>query len=282
MDSVEYCSGSGCLYTNTTILLVYSLLGRKSVLCIGGLASLLVLSILAPTASALVVGGHSPITILLTSPDGAGQNKFGCTSSGCSCTNSNPCTSTDAGNNFVNELPSSECAPTCVYFVDSRQSPSVTYLDIPTPTAGTWTVQYFGTLGTGVTGEFTITAATCGEVPPGPTKLDNGGRGDNNEGPGTCSVFCAISINAPNLPGKTYSAHVLCDADDTPFSSVTVKTSTVTGGSSGGAGFGVSTNGTPYIPQPITTPEFSYGFIPMVAVMLMALAFLRRSRGTAS
>ena len=154
----------------------------------------------------------------------------------------------------MNNLPSEECSPYCVYFVDWLTN--VTYIGIPNPTPGVWTVTYFGTLKSGETDHFTITASTCGEGTSG-----------------SCSVFCAISYSSP--------VHVLCDPYDNLKDTITVTTGTVTGSQSGGDDFGVNSNGLPYIPPPpISTPQFSDGFVALVAVLFAGLLMVRRRQTT--
>jgi hypothetical protein len=213
-------------------VLFWCLRPPRSALVISAVSALLLFAFAAPSASATILGGHSPVTILLTDPDG---NTFGCTGSGCYnlCTNFNPCLYTNSHDDFVNNLANSgknpvnneyECTPFCVYYVDFLTAPDpTTWIDIPNPIAGTWQITYYSTLtGSSSTGEFTITASTCGEN-------------------GKCSVMCDIlNIFSP--------ARFLCDYKDQPSGTLTVTTGTVTGSETGplsGGIFGIISGGTP-------------------------------------
>jgi hypothetical protein len=297
----------------------------RSALTIAAVAGILVLSAVVPSASALFVQGHSPITILLTDPSG---NQFGCTSSGCNCPNSSPCVA--SGTDFVNSLGSSpdtlnlnptlpECTPECVYFVNGISSSFTnslygttygdTYIDIPNPASGIWGITFYGNPGSETTttegsgaiigaGTFAITANTCGEASTQPAH-PSGINTNNNEGMGTCSVMCLIPpfTLATTTVTNTYrsttvtntvpypqpvEAHIFCDQDDMPIATsvITLSSGTVAGTSSGSGSFGVSSGGVPYTtsysPPPLSTPEFSYGIVTVMAVLFMALLMLRR------
>ena len=200
----------------------------KSAALVSAVAVLLIASVAAPSASALVVGGHSPITILLTDPSG---NQFGCTGALCysHCNNIFPCLTTNPKNDFVNGLGLNtanghpECSPVCVYYVNYLTFPDpTTWIGIPNPSPGTWTITYYSTLTGKTTGTFTITASSCGPY-------------------GKCSVFCEI-LNIFS-PGR-----LLCDYKDSPSGTLTVDTGSVSGTESGGISggiFGISSNGAP-------------------------------------
>ena len=224
----------------------------------------MLLSIIGPSATALVVTGHSPITILLTSPDAAGKNQLGCTDGGCftACTTTSPCTTNGSPSDFKNTLAltKGECSPICIYFVDSSGD---TWIGIPHPTPGTWTVQYNGN---GKTGTFTITANACVDI-----------DSDNDESFQGCQEFCSISQG-----GLLATRSALCDSDgELSTNTVTVTTGSVsTSSQSGSAGiFGVDTAGNPYPPPPpLSTPEFSFGFVAFVAMVFVSLLAMRRYR----
>jgi hypothetical protein len=276
----------------------------KAVLSVVAVASILVLSVAATSVSAFFVQGHSPITILLTDPNG---NQFGCTSSGCNCPNTSPCTAT--GTDFVNNLNNSpkgmnlnpsypECTPECVYFVNENSGSSTnsrlgttyldTYVDVPNPASGTWSITFYGNPESETTttesgtiiaaGTFAITANTCGESS---TQTAHSVGPNNNEGMGTCSVICLIpAITFTHTTTVQQPAHILCDADDRPIaaSSITLTSGTVTGTSSGIVPLGIKTGGAPFIPTSLSTPEFDFGTVAFVAVLFVAFLMMRKYR----
>ena len=148
--------------------------GRKSSICVAAVASLFILSIIAPSASALVVGAHSPIALLVEDPDG---HYFGCmmppvfpTADPTTCTSSSssdfipaqsgsgPCPSP---NPYYQHFPNCDTNPPVGIEADEDPSyyPSTTpcspssttcpTIQINHPEKGTWTVYYYSTVTSG-------------------------------------------------------------------------------------------------------------------------------------
>jgi len=234
----------------------------KSAIIVSTAALILLLSVAAPSASALVIGAHSPVTVLLTDPNGG---QFGCTSAGCYylCTNFSPCLTTSGARDFTNTLgvnPSngnSECDPICAYSVDLFHTPKdpTTWIDIPNPIPGVWTITYYSTLTGTETGTFTLTASTCGPN-------------------GKCSVFCDVFFLSP--------AFRLCDPKYKPSGEITVFGGSVGPTSTGGTInlLGVNSDGTPYV-NFIVTSQYPLGSVAAAlvpAVTLLGYATYRRGR----
>ncbi len=227
---------------------------RKAVL----LASVLLLLIAAaPSASGMIIEGHSPITLLVTDPKG---HEFGCTASNCSSMNST---------NFVDKLPPYECKSqttnSCTYQFPTA-SDEVTTITIPNPAPGPWNVTYFGTGALGA--NFTITIQNC------PTS--NGG---NNQygGIGGCESSCVSgNMYMPARGDRT------CSTSSSGSELVIPGTLTSCAFTKQGCtiDFNVNTDGTLTLAPPPTqgVPQFPAGFIVMVPALLACLLLLRTMR----
>ena len=150
------------------------MLGKRSAICVAGIASLLALTVIAPSASALVIGGHSPIALLVEDPDG---HYFGCmmppvfpTADPTTCTSSSssdfiPAQSGSglcpSPNPYYQHFPNCDTNPPIGIEADEDSSyyPSTTTcssssttcptIQIDHPEKGTWTIYYYSTLTSG-------------------------------------------------------------------------------------------------------------------------------------
>jgi hypothetical protein len=226
---------------------------RKSALLLGALF-LLVAGI--PSASGMIIQGHSPIVLLVTDPNG---NQFGCTASDCSY-----------ATNFVDTLPLSECSTKyvsldlCTYVFPDKYT-EVATIFIPNPTPGNWQITYFGT---GVAGaSFTITVQNCPQS-TGPYSFDGKDSSgcqsdcDNEDSPANTQWTCTSSSGSSSLtiPGTLTGC---------AFTSQGCS-----------VGFNLSTDGALVLAPPPTSsvPEFPVGMVVMVPILLACLLLLRTLR----
>lgn len=228
---------------------------RKAVLLSG---ILLLLVAAAPSASGMIIEGHSPITLLVTDPNG---HEFGCTASSCSPTL-----------NFVNTLPLSECTTkydtmnSCTYQFPSSYD-EVATITIPNPAPGPWTVTYFGTGAPGAS--FTITIQNC------PT--NNGGNNQYDGIGGDCQSSC----NSGNtyMPAR---GERTCSTSSSGSELVIPGTLTSCAFTSQGCpiDFNVNTDGTLTLAPPPTqgVPQFPAGIFLMIPALLACLLVLRAFR----
>jgi len=197
----------------------------------------------APSVSAMIITGHSPINILLTDPNG---HEFGCTSSTCNYTT-----------NFVDTLPKSECqingkGPALCLYIFPLTSGGTTNIFIPNPAPGIWTVTYFGT----GTGTFTITGCSS-SVDSSTASSWSSSDWDSSD---LCGKSSTITIASGTLTG-TGCAFTSAGCSDP---------------------LGVNSDGTLYIPtSSLPTPEFPFGSLAMVSTLFAAflvLSWLRKKR----
>lgn len=215
-------------------------------MCVGAVACLLLLSILAPSASALVLKGHSPIALLVQDPDG---KFYGC-KGGSNFPGSDPTTCTYS-TDFVNQIPSeyphySFCLPS------QTNCPTIT---IDRPVSGNWIVYYFSTISgketTTVTSDY-ITISQCSS-------------------PTTWSTNTWTGSTWSETQSSTWTETSSCTTLTQPIS--------LSAGSSGTVAVTLGSDGSlTFTPAPLPTPQFPLGSLLIVGALLPVFLVLFRFR----
>ena len=215
------------------------------------MGALLLLSVIAQSASALVVTGHSPIALLVVDPKG---QFYGCegpvtymSTSYFSGSDPTGCTSTapPPEGDFVNQISKED--PSYYFCWDSKTSCPTIKID--KPITGNWVVYYFSTItGTETVTSDYITISSC----PVPT--------------------------AYSSSGDTWTTSTWTESCTTLTQSISLSA-----GSSGSVAVTYNPDGSvTFTPPPVSTPQFPLGSLVVVAVLAPVLLVLFRFRGPVS
>lgn len=231
-------------------------------------AALLLLTIAAPSASAFIIQGHSPIVILLTDPSGG---QFGCkgvpTSTYCYYNST-----TDEASTFVNTLTPKECGTSGCTFTSYLNTSDGSYwssISIPDPTPGTWTVTYYGYK---TTGSFTLVGLSCSEK-----NSDSGNSGHSEPGcndPSLCNKdgqYAYLNLCDPDAKGTFFVFQGTLNGNNCPSGCNVQFTNSLDGS------LALVTS-----PPPSSVPEFPTSLPLVVAVAFLLLVALRNHSSSQS